>query len=153
VSDSSAPERLPCNELAAGLDYGKKWKRRHNSVCDACGLGGNLVMCDFCNICMHSLCFDAPQCFPPVGDWACRGCTLAAQLGSASAQDAQSVFANVVLLESGLLACNSDDAVSGLPAGGAAVYIHLSGREFERGGDSVDDYKDGDFESFMSDVA
>lgn len=39
----------------------KTWKYDHNTYCDLCSKGGNLLLCDYCNLSFH------PEClFPPL---------------------------------------------------------------------------------------
>jgi hypothetical protein len=94
--ESVVPDRLTCHELDPKMDYGPKWIHQHNSLCEICNQGGYLVICEFCNVVQHSLCFVPPQRLPPFGDWACSDCRLAATVHVASL-----AFANLVVLEGG----------------------------------------------------
>ncbi len=47
----------------------------HNSLCQACGLGGELLCCDYCNLVYHLGCLTPPLETPPSGKWSCPVCT------------------------------------------------------------------------------
>jgi hypothetical protein len=52
----------------------RKWAGPHNDLCQRCGLGGELLCCDFCNLVYHMKCI-RPKCRTiPDGDWACENC-------------------------------------------------------------------------------
>ena len=54
-----------------------KWMERHNSKCEICSEGGKLVLCEYCNVAVHSLCMDPPLDHPPKSEWICDACCCA----------------------------------------------------------------------------
>jgi len=46
----------------------------HNALCQACGMGGELLCCDFCNLVYHLGCLDPPMEVIPDGKWECPEC-------------------------------------------------------------------------------
>ena len=64
-----------------------KWTDRHNTRCEVCNLGGDLVDCGFCNLVYHPACLDPPlEPIPelrPLGPWACPACALEQAGGTA----------------------------------------------------------------------
>ncbi|XP_065656316.1 chromodomain-helicase-DNA-binding protein 3 isoform X8 [Hydra vulgaris] len=46
----------------------------HNSVCDVCGEGGDILLCDTCTCVWHLTCLDPPLDEVPEGDWSCPKC-------------------------------------------------------------------------------
>ena len=51
-------------------------KIAHNSLCEACGLGGKLVCCTTCNLVFHPNTCGLPLYRVPVGDWSCWFCVV-----------------------------------------------------------------------------
>eukprot|EP00658_Telonema_sp_P-2_P055823 TRINITY_DN44378_c0_g1_i1.p1 TRINITY_DN44378_c0_g1~~TRINITY_DN44378_c0_g1_i1.p1 ORF type:complete len:174 (-),score=32.26 TRINITY_DN44378_c0_g1_i1:545-1066(-) len=49
----------------------------HNALCQVCGMGGELLCCDFCNLVFHLECLDPPLENVPDGKWACPECQTA----------------------------------------------------------------------------
>ena len=47
----------------------------HNNTCNHCDYGGELVLCDFCNLVYHTSCVSSLDGVPD-GDWACPECFL-----------------------------------------------------------------------------
>ena len=47
----------------------------HNDRCQQCGVGGELLCCDQCNLVYHMACLDPPLKRPPKGDWFCPECS------------------------------------------------------------------------------
>ena len=46
----------------------KPWNNDHNAYCELCGKGGNLLLCDYCNLSFHPHCLVPPlQTIPEVG--------------------------------------------------------------------------------------
>ena len=54
----------------------QKWAGEHNDQCSGCGLGGDLLCCDTCNLSYHLLCLPVPlEEYPPEDeDWYCPQC-------------------------------------------------------------------------------
>ena len=50
------------------------WEHDHNVRCERCGLGGDLLLCDLCNVVFHMQCLDPPLAAAPEGLWACPCC-------------------------------------------------------------------------------
>ena len=46
----------------------------HNSLCQECGLGGDILLCDGCNLVYHTHCLVPPLKTIPEGDWFCPMC-------------------------------------------------------------------------------
>ncbi|XP_057304729.1 chromodomain-helicase-DNA-binding protein 5-like isoform X2 [Hydractinia symbiolongicarpus] len=46
----------------------------HNSVCDVCGEGGDILLCDTCTCSWHLTCLDPPLDEVPEGLWSCPKC-------------------------------------------------------------------------------
>lgn len=46
----------------------------HNSVCDVCGEGGDILLCDTCTCSWHLSCLDPPLDEVPEGEWSCPKC-------------------------------------------------------------------------------
>lgn len=46
----------------------------HNSVCDVCGEGGDILLCDTCTCSWHLTCLDPPLDEVPEGFWSCPKC-------------------------------------------------------------------------------
>mmetsp|Transcript_35697 Transcript_35697/g.47078 ORF Transcript_35697/g.47078 Transcript_35697/m.47078 type:complete len:525 (-) Transcript_35697:259-1833(-) len=51
-----------------------RWNHDHNSLCEVCGTGGEILLCDFCNLVYHLGCLQPPLFTVPEGDWACPSC-------------------------------------------------------------------------------
>eukprot|EP00041_Stephanoeca_diplocostata_P020942 m.479253 g.479253 ORF g.479253 m.479253 type:complete len:462 (-) comp21698_c0_seq10:242-1627(-) len=47
----------------------------HEDYCYHCRLGGELLMCDFCDLVFHLGCLNPPLSKIPEGDWSCPKCT------------------------------------------------------------------------------
>jgi hypothetical protein len=47
----------------------------HNGRCQQCGVGGELLCCDQCNLVYHMSCLDPPLKRLPKGDWFCAECS------------------------------------------------------------------------------
>ena len=52
------------------------FKGTHNDRCQACGIGGDLLCCDSCNVVYHLPCLDPPLDALPEDDWYCPACVL-----------------------------------------------------------------------------
>lgn len=52
------------------------WTHGHNYRCEACGFGGEIMMCDFCNVVYHLTCLSPPLFTAPEGLWRCPGCVV-----------------------------------------------------------------------------
>jgi len=50
----------------------------HNSLCQRCGFGGQLICCNFCNLVYHMECLDPPMSSAPEGLWQCPVCVSSA---------------------------------------------------------------------------
>lgn len=37
-----------------------EWDGPHNDVCQMCSKGGNVLLCDYCNLCYHTHCLRPP---------------------------------------------------------------------------------------------
>lgn len=48
----------------------------HNSVCDVCGEGGDILLCDTCTCSWHLTCLDPPLDEVPEGFWSCPKCEV-----------------------------------------------------------------------------
>ena len=48
----------------------------HNSVCDVCGEGGDILLCDTCTLSWHLTCLDPPLDEVPEGTWSCPKCEV-----------------------------------------------------------------------------
>ncbi|XP_066911580.1 chromodomain-helicase-DNA-binding protein Mi-2 homolog isoform X1 [Clytia hemisphaerica] len=63
---------------AAGKKGGKKdgppAQPEHNSVCDVCAEGGDILLCDTCTCSWHMTCLDPPLDEVPEGQWSCPKC-------------------------------------------------------------------------------
>ena len=70
---SSAMEEQGEDEEQGGADPYAKWEHDHNDECEECDKGGDLLLCDFCNVAYHMTCLDPELSAPPDGDWACPG--------------------------------------------------------------------------------
>merc|ERR1712166_423438 len=46
----------------------------HNALCQECGMGGELLCCDLCNLVYHLECLDPPMEQIPDGKWECPEC-------------------------------------------------------------------------------
>eukprot|EP00743_Colponemidia_sp_Colp-15_P009048 GILK01009873.1.p1 GENE.GILK01009873.1~~GILK01009873.1.p1 ORF type:complete len:1268 (+),score=334.16 GILK01009873.1:244-3804(+) len=46
----------------------------HNTLCQTCGKGGELLCCDSCTLVFHLGCLDPPLTDPPSGSWSCPFC-------------------------------------------------------------------------------
>lgn len=42
--------------LGEDLKLVKEWKNDHNTYCELCGKGGELLLCDYCNLSFHPKC-------------------------------------------------------------------------------------------------
>jgi len=51
-----------------------KWTDAHNNKCEICNEGGRLVLCEYCNVAVHSLCMDPPLDDAPNSEWICNTC-------------------------------------------------------------------------------
>lgn len=49
-----------CEIKGADLKLVKTWKNDHNTYCELCGKGGNLLLCDYCNLSFHPSCLVPP---------------------------------------------------------------------------------------------
>ena len=95
VLDTLAPERREAfrkygqgTEITGSdLKLVKTWKHDHNSGCELCSKGGNLLLCDYCNLSFHPGCLLPPlKVIPKVsltliicnayGNWACPECSV-----------------------------------------------------------------------------
>jgi hypothetical protein len=47
----------------------------HNDLCQTCGVGGDVLCCDFCNLVFHMKCLNPPLTEEPEGEWGCPVCT------------------------------------------------------------------------------
>lgn len=56
------------------LEDEQTWAHDHNYRCERCGRGGELILCDFCNVVYHLECLDPPLDEAPVGLWRCPQC-------------------------------------------------------------------------------
>ena len=54
----------------------KPWNNDHNAYCELCGKGGNLLLCDYCNLSFHPNCLVPPLQTIPEGNWACPECSI-----------------------------------------------------------------------------
>lgn len=54
----------------------KKWNGDYNEVCEICDEGGDILLCDFCNLVFHPECFIPPIRKIPEGNWACPECSV-----------------------------------------------------------------------------
>ena len=50
------------------------WEHDHNYRCEACGYGGEIICCDYCNVVYHGRCLAPPLSRPPLGRWRCPAC-------------------------------------------------------------------------------
>lgn len=70
---SSAIDRLPPERRVAFIKHpqGEEivgddlklievWDKGQNKYCELCGQGGNLLLCDYCNLSFHPSCFVPP---------------------------------------------------------------------------------------------
>jgi len=57
-----------------GIVESLRWNHEHNSLCEICGHGGEILLCDFCNLVYHTQCLQPPLFEVPEGDWACPSC-------------------------------------------------------------------------------
>lgn len=48
----------------------------HNSVCDVCAEGGDILLCDTCTCSWHLTCLDPPLDEVPEGEWSCPKCQV-----------------------------------------------------------------------------
>lgn len=48
----------------------------HNSVCDVCAEGGDILLCDTCTLSWHLTCLDPPLDEVPEGEWSCPKCEV-----------------------------------------------------------------------------
>ena len=55
-------KKHPQGEEVVGNDLKlvKVWKNDHNPYCELCGKGGNLLLCDYCNLSFHPSCLSPP---------------------------------------------------------------------------------------------
>ena len=55
----------------------KYFRGTHVRHCDYCGKGGNLYLCDFCDVAVHARCLTKEGLIIPTrsADWACPRCT------------------------------------------------------------------------------
>eukprot|EP00742_Colponemidia_sp_Colp-10_P009005 GILJ01009787.1.p1 GENE.GILJ01009787.1~~GILJ01009787.1.p1 ORF type:complete len:1414 (+),score=330.67 GILJ01009787.1:621-4244(+) len=51
----------------------------HNTLCQTCGKGGELLCCDSCTLVFHLGCLDPPLTDPPSGSWSCPFCVAELQ--------------------------------------------------------------------------
>ena len=38
----------------------QEWNDGHNTLCEICGEGGHVLLCDYCNLCFHMECLTPP---------------------------------------------------------------------------------------------
>lgn len=81
LAGSRAPElycgALLCSstEIRPGvLEDEHPWQHGHNYRCERCGRGGELILCDFCNVVYHLSCLEPPLAEAPAGLWRCPQC-------------------------------------------------------------------------------
>ena len=43
----------------------KVWNNDHNSYCELCNKGGDLLLCDYCNVSLHPTCLSPPMTVIP----------------------------------------------------------------------------------------
>jgi hypothetical protein len=55
-------------------DYQIRKRKRKNEYCSVCSDGGNLIICDGCNLHFHLECAKPPLSAVPEGDWFCHTC-------------------------------------------------------------------------------
>jgi hypothetical protein len=64
------------------------WSSEHNSACEECNLGGNLVLCSYCNLAWHRACLEKPGLLLPEtkflledddAHWPCSQCVSEAK--------------------------------------------------------------------------
>lgn len=63
---------VPDKYLKRGL---KMWNGDYNEICEICDEGGNIILCDFCNLVFHPECLNPPMKKIPDGHWACPECS------------------------------------------------------------------------------
>ena len=75
---ASKSAEAQCSQLPTddGTDDGTDAQKKiaHNSLCEACGMGGRLVCCSTCNLVFHPNTCGLPLYSVPVGDWSCWYC-------------------------------------------------------------------------------
>ncbi|KAJ8604847.1 hypothetical protein CTAYLR_001069 [Chrysophaeum taylorii] len=77
---SSAPELhhgplvARCWAIASHHEFESPWGHDHNYRCERCGRGGELILCDFCNVVYHLACLSPPLEAAPAGLWRCPAC-------------------------------------------------------------------------------
>ena len=64
-----------------------RWESDHNDICEKCSKGGELLLCEFCNVVLHLGCVDPPLTAAPEGVWSCSSC-----LAEAAAKEAREVL-------------------------------------------------------------
>jgi hypothetical protein len=58
---------------------GPRWTAEHNNECERCGTGGELVICDWCNVVYHAACLPGALAnHEQLEEWACPECKNAA---------------------------------------------------------------------------
>ena len=64
------------------------WSSEHNSACEECNLGGNLILCSYCNLAWHRACLEKPGLLLPEtkslledddAHWPCSQCVSEAK--------------------------------------------------------------------------
>lgn len=58
------------------LEYLELWDGEYNCVCDICQEGGEVLLCEFCNLVFHPTCFYPVMKSVPEGHWACPECSF-----------------------------------------------------------------------------
>ena len=71
---AAGPAKPAYDEYGRALFY-----FRHNTLCEACDLGGTLINCSFCNLTWHQTC--AGLASVPAGHFLCPGCVVAESEG------------------------------------------------------------------------
>ena len=87
--------QLPTDD--ATDDAGAPKKIAHNSLCEACGMGGRLVCCSTCNLVFHPNTCGLPLFRVPEGDWSCWFCVADGVVSSTPEQrkEAEKVVGDV----------------------------------------------------------
>lgn len=69
-------KRYPNGLVISDLSIMPLWTGDNNELCEICAGGGEILLCDFCNLSFHLSCFRPKMPIIPDGHWACPECAV-----------------------------------------------------------------------------
>lgn len=69
-------KRYPNGLVISDLSIMPLWTGDNNDLCEICAQGGEILLCDFCNLSFHLSCFRPKMPIIPEGNWACPECAV-----------------------------------------------------------------------------